>query len=429
MSCSSFMAKGVKSFLLIGGLLSSLPAFATSYGIFDPRSLAMGGATVAAGSTDHAHFYNPALLSFENEDEDKSENGRFIFPGAVVLFSDAGEAVADIVADDLDERITDSINQFNTTPTDPEAAQSVLDSLNDFDGAIDALNRENIEYEAFVGLSVSEPADREGGSFYFGVRGVVFGRANVTDADLATMDSYIAAMETIVAGGTLADIDPSLVNNGQLVDPRPTLTSDAQISSLAIGEWGIAMSKEFSVLGQPVAFGATPKIMQVEVYRENVDFVNDIPSYTENRKTHLTMNLDFGVAAEVFDNFRVGLAVRDILPKTFESENNLQVKLRPRSRMGLAYVNEYLTVGLDYDIQKNKPVATEPESQEAALGLEISPWKSVDLRFGYRQDMIGERDDILSAGVRYQIWRFVAEAALATSDDVTGGAIQVGWAF
>ena len=97
--------------------------------------------------------------------------------------------------------------------------------------------------------------------------------------------------------------------------------------------------------------------------------------------------------------------------------------------MGLAYVNEYLTVGLDYDIQKNKPVATEPESQEAALGLEISPWKSVDLRFGYRQDMIGERDDILSAGVRYQIWRFVAEAALATSDDVTGGAIQVGWAF
>lgn len=56
-------------------------------------------------------------------------------------------------------------------------------------------------------------------------------------------------------------------------------------------------------------------------------------------------------------------------------------------------------------------------------------WDSIDLRFGYRQDMAGEREDILSAGIRYQIWRFVAEASVATSSDVTGGALQLGWAF
>ena len=126
----------------------AMPAWATSYGIFDARSLGMGGATVAAGSPDHAHFYNPALLSFENEDEDKSQNGRFVFPGFVALASEAGEAAADIVSDDLDEQISDSIAQFNTQPTDPAAAQNVLNALNEFDDAIDALNRESLELEA-----------------------------------------------------------------------------------------------------------------------------------------------------------------------------------------------------------------------------------------------------------------------------------------
>ncbi len=407
----------------------ALPALSAGYGIFDARSLAMGGATVAAGTADHAHFYNPALLSFENEDEDLTQNGRFIFPGAVALVSDAGEAAADIVADDLDEEITNSINQFNTAPTDPLAAQAVLNSLNEFDDAINDLNRESIELEAYAGLSVSEPSDREGGSFYFGVRGLVFGEADVTDNDLSLMDDYIAAMQIIANGGALADIDPALVNNGQLVDPRPSLTSEARISSLAIGEWGIAMAKEFSLFGQAIAFGATPKIMQVQVYREDANFQDEIPSYSENRREHLTMNLDLGVAAELFDYFRVGLAIRDAIPKTFESENNLQVELKPRTRFGLAYANDYLTVGWDVDVQKNEPVATEPESQETGLGVEFRPWESIDLRFGYRQDMVGERDDVLSAGIRYQLWRFVAEASYATSDDVRGGALQIGWAF
>jgi len=407
----------------------TLPCLATGYGIFDARSLAMGGATVAAGSAEHAHFYNPALLSFENEDEDLSQNGRFIFPGAVALVSDAGQAAVDIVGDGLDDQITDSINQFNTAPADPVAAQGVLGALNEFDNAINDLNQENIELEAYVGLSVSEPAEREGGSFYFGVRALVLGEADVTDTDLSILDSYITAMETIVAGGTLADIDPNLVNNGQLVDPRPALTSLARVSSLAIGEWGIALAKEFAVFGQPIAFGATPKIMQVQVYREDANFQDEIPSYSENRREHLTMNLDLGVAAELFDSLRVGLAIRDVIPKTFESENNLEVKLKPRTRFGVAYFTDYLTVGLDIDVQKNEPVATEPENQEMALGFEISPWEAIDLRVGYRQDMAGDRDDIVSAGIRYQIWRFVAEASYATSDDVEGGALQIGWAF
>ena len=422
-------AAGVRALAVCVGLGYSTTGAAIGFGIYDARTLAMGGAAVAAGNAAHAHNYNPALLAFEYGDEDETSNGRIVYPTALAIVSDAGEATVDIVEDDLDQRITDAVNAFNAAPTDTAASQGLLDALQDFDQAIEDINEQPIELEAYVGFSVSEPADREGGSFYFGVRGLVFGEADITQQDLDTLDSYITAAGVLADGGNLAQIDQNLVANGALIDPRPGLTSTGQLSSLLIGEWGIALAKEFSIFGQGVAFGATPKIMQVEVYREDVNFVDDIPSYSENRKSHLTMNFDLGIAAELFDHFRVGLSVRDVLEKTFESENDLDVKLRPRSRLGLAYKNNFLTVGLDYDVQKNKPVATEQELQEVGLGVEFSPWSFVDFRVGYRQDTIGDREDVVSGGARLMRWPFVAEISFATSSDVTAGAIQFGSVF
>lgn len=419
------------SLSLMSCLLTSNYCFSIGSGTFDARAMGMGGATVAAATTDHAHFYNPALIAFEEEDEDTSRNGRFLMPTFAALGSDAGKAAVDIVSENLDQEISDSIATFNTQTGSTAAANDVLNALNDFDQAIEDLNQQSIELDAYVGISISEPANKEGGTFYVGMRGLVFGFANVTDEDLAVLDNYISAMQDIVAG--TADINTvgnAVAANGQLIDPRPNLTSQAQLSSLAIGEWGIAMSKQFDVFGQDIAFGLTPKMMQVQVYREDLTFSDDeITSYSENKRDHLTMNFDFGMAADVFDIVRVGLSVQDVLPKRFTSQNNLAIELKPRTRLGFAYVNNFLTVGLDFDVQKNKPIASEPESQEVSLGMEIRPWDSVDLRFGYRQDSASERGDILSAGIRYQIWRFVAEAAFATSDDSTGGSLQMGWAF
>lgn len=429
-ACHARVSLMLAACFVISALGVPMLGVAASYGTFDPRSLAMGGATVAAGSSSHAHFYNPALLSFENEDEDLSRNGRLILPGFSALYSDAGQSAVDLVEQDLDENISRSIDQFNASPTSTEAAQGVLTALNEFDEAISQLNQQNIELDVYVGLSVSEPAEREGGSFYFGARALVFGEVDVTSEDLAELDAYIDIAERLTAGESIATLnDGDRVVNNQVVDPRPSLTSEARLSSLVIGEWGVALSKEFSVLGQNVAFGATPKIMQVQVYREDADFQSDIASYSENRGEHLTMNVDLGVAAELFDHYRVGVAVRDVLPKTFNSDNNLDVNLRPRPRLGLAYVNDFITLGLDVDLQEIKPLATESESQEVALGIELSPWDAIDIRFGYRQDLASEREDIISAGVRYQVWRFVGEAAFAVSDEVTGGALQLGWAF
>lgn len=419
----------IRASLFGGYLFSAHNALAVSYGIYDPRAMGMGGATVAAGDTQHAHFYNPALLSFHDEDEDLTRDGRFILPGLLAMSSEGGKAARNLIEDDMVENITDSIDRFNANPADEQGRQSLLDAMTDINTAMRDMDENPIELELFTGLSVSEPAEREGGSFYLGIRAIVFGEADVTEADLALMEDYEEAARFVASNGTEGEQHPELYNGTQLTDPRPNLTSQAQISSLAISEWGIAMAKEFDVFNYPVSFGFTPKIVQAEVYRDDVNFIDEVPSYSDNKKSHLTMNFDLGVAAEVYENVRVGFAVRDVMEKTFKSQNGLELNLEPRMRLGVAYVNQWITVGMDVDAVKNKPIATEEENQELALGVDVRPWNSLSFRAGYRQNFAGESDDVMSFGVRYAVWRLEMEMAYAVSDDVEGGALQLGLRF
>ena len=48
---------------LAAGLTISLSAQAAPFGIYDPRSLAMGGVGVTMATARNANFYNPAMLS------------------------------------------------------------------------------------------------------------------------------------------------------------------------------------------------------------------------------------------------------------------------------------------------------------------------------------------------------------------------------
>ncbi|VUD69125.1 hypothetical protein TDB9533_04491 [Thalassocella blandensis] len=415
--------------LAFAGLMCSQTAMAVSYGIYDPRALAMGGATVAAGDTQNAHFYNPALLSFHDEDEDLTQDGRFIVPGLLAMSSEGGKAARNLIEDDMVENITSSIDSFNANPTNEQSQRGLLDAMSDINTAMRDMDENPIELELFTGLSVSEPAEREGGSFYLGLRAIVFGEADVTEEDLALMEDYEEAARFIATSGAEGEQHPELYDGTQLRDPRPELTSQAQISSLAISEWGIAMAKEFTVFNQPVSFGFTPKIVQAEVYRDDVNFIDEVPSYSDNKKSHLTMNFDLGVAAEVYENVRVGFAVRDVMTKSFKSQNGLALNLEPRMRLGVAYVNDWISVGMDVDAKKNKPIATEEDNQELALGVDVRPWKSLSFRTGYRQNFAGESDDVLSFGLRYAVWRLEMELAYAVSDDVEGGALQFGLRF
>lgn len=439
-----------RSLLIIALGLSAMQTItvnAIDYGINDARGLAMGGTVIAVGNTSQAAYYNPALLSFHEGDEDKTRDGRIYFPTLVARAADTVDAAISASNDNLDTALSEAIDAFNNQ-RDAVSAGEVASSSRDIRSVLNDLANKNLNLDAFVGLSVSEPGDHEGGAFYLGVRAIAGGNSNVTPEDFALLDEYIGMMDEIAGGATAADVvaaHPNLIDaNGQLTDPTDLLNSSADVSALAISEWGLALAKEFTFWGQAVSFGITPKMMRVDAYRDNADFKNvtdtEVDKFSETKSTHMAFNADFGIAAIFRENYRISFAIKDTFAKDFTTKQavdpitglagpDLVVKLYPRSRMGLAYVNKTFSLGLDYDLQQTTPMATEAPNQDISVGAEYQVFESLAVRMGYKRDLTDYHGDVLSGGVGYHWRRFVAELAYAQGDDTKGGALQLGWTF
>lgn len=431
------------------GLLSlgALPANAVNYGIYDARGLAMGGTAVAAGNTAQAQFYNPALLSFHDEDEDESRDGRIMFPHIVAQFSETVETALEAADDELDDQLRLAVNNFNANPGS-DSAGAVATVSRDMNELLDQLGNQDLNLDAFVGFSVSEPSKREGGAFFFGVRALGAGRADINDTDRELLNQYIEAMDVVAAGGDLGSINPALLDeNGNLRDPVDELTSSGDVSALTIGEWGVALAKEFEVDGHDISFGITPKLQRVDAYRDTVDVSSGITSsddgarrFSDSQKTHITVNADLGIAALIEGHYRLSVAVKDVIAKEFSTTPQIDpetgeplpaqiVQLKPRARLGFAYVTDVLTIGVDFDLRESTPLANEAPSKDLSLGIEYIAFDRLALRAGYREDQTNFRSSVASAGLGYQWGRAVFELGYAASSEYEAGSLQFGWAF
>ena len=443
----------LRPLLLLGiGVCALQPAssLAINYGTYESRALAMGGTTVGVGNTSQAAFYNPALLAFHEGDEDKTRDGRAYVPSAVVQAAKAVDSALTAVNDNLDTTIRNAITVYNNDNSNANAA-AVAQGSRDLRDALDKIANKDLTFDAFFGLSASEPSDHEGGAFYMGVRAIGAGTSQVTPADLALLDEYIDVTEQIAAGAApaaIAALHPNLINAAnQIIDRTNTLTSSADVSGLAISEWGLALAKEFNFWGQAISFGITPKMMRVDAYRDQATFSasgatsvnNQLDQFTDTKSTHMAFNADIGIAAIIAEHYRVGFATKDAVAKDFATKQvadstgaakpDLLVKLHPRSRMGLGYVNNNLSIGLDYDLAPSTPIASEAPSQDISLGIEYVVFSNIALRAGYKQDKTGLRANVTSTGIGYRYRRFVMDIAYAQSTDMQGGGLQLGWTF
>ena len=412
--------------VLVPLLVAPGSACAEGYGIFEARALAMGGTTAALANTDNALFYNPALLAFHNGDSDTSRDGSIYFPLITAQISDTVKDVADIEQDDPTANLTTAINAFNANQN-ADTAQAVADRARDLLDAIDPLDGEDVVADGFVGLSLTEPSDREGAGFYLGGRVLGGGRADISDSDKSLANDYIDALDFIASGGQRGAAHPELFNGGTLIDPVDTLTSTAKVKGARIVEAGIALSKEYTLWGVPVAFGVTPKWMRVHTYEASQSIQGgDINSSTSD-KVFNTGNLDLGVALEFAGHYRAGLAVKDVLEKQFETDFGNQVTLSAKPRLGLAYVSERLQLGMDMDLNRVEAVGDEASIQELSLGGEWLASRHFALRAGYRHDIKNERDDIASLGVGMHFGDVLIDVAYAQGGSSQGVSLQLGF--
>jgi len=187
--------------------------------------------------------------------------------------------------------------------------------------------------------------------------------------------------------------------------------------------------------------------MRVDAFRDSADFTDDLDSVeagvdelSDTQSTHITLNADFGLAAIIKEHYRVSLTLKDAFEKTFttrqqpdpvtgEKAPDLRVTLSSRARLGMGYVAEKFSVGVDYDLGEATPMATEPGTQELGLGAEYLVLDGLALRAGFRNDLTGLRDNLLSGGLGYQWKRFVVDVAYVSGGDYRGGGLQLGWTF
>ncbi|PUA27270.1 MAG: hypothetical protein B0W54_11755 [Cellvibrio sp. 79] len=449
MSVFSAHRRALKPLVILISALSS-PAFAISYGVYDSRGLAMGGSATAIGTHAQAAFYNPALLAFHEEEEEAGRDGRVYIPNIVVQVSEGAQSAIDAVEDELDTQLSNAINQFNDAPIQASAGL-IRDVATDLRDVLDDIATDDLSIDSFIGFNISEPSNREGGGFYFGARALAGGVANVSDADRELLGDYIESMGQIAGGAdpdTVAAAYPHLINNrGQLIDPTSTLTSNADVSALVVSEWGMALAKQFEFRGQAIALGITPKLMRVDAFRDTADFNDGLDSvddaedeFKDSQETHLAFNADFGIAATIAEHYRVSLTLKDAFKKEFTTKQkadpltgepapDLKVTLSSRARMGMGYVSDKFTIGLDYDLDESTPMATEAGTQELSLGAEYVLFDSLALRAGYRNDQTGFHENMASAGLGYRWKRFVVDVAYASGGNYQAGGLQLGWTF
>jgi hypothetical protein len=276
-------------------------------------------------------------------------------------------------------------------------------------------------------MSLSEPGDREGAGFYLGGRVVGGGLADITDSDQGLLRDYVEALDFIASNGQRGAAHPELFNGANLIDPVDSLTSFARVKGAGIVEFGVSLAKEYDVLGFPVSFGVTPKLMRVQTY-EATQAVSggEIVSRTSEQDFN-SGNVDVGVAVELADHYRIGLAVKDVMDQHFDTDLGNEVLIQAKPRLGMAYISEGLQIGLDIDLDTVTAIGEEASIQELSVGGEWQSSRNFYLRAGYRHDLNAEREDIASVGVGMHLGGVLIDIAYAYGNSSQGVAIQLGF--
>lgn len=410
-----------KTRIRITGALALLTAAsavtAVPFSSFDARSYAMGGAGVAAGTSANAVFFNPALLSVVPEGEDFSLElpvigGRAADPGNLADAVDEFNEIEPVGV------FQDAVNAYIATPNAGTAA-AVQDAGTTLIEQLQHVSGKNLAAEAGVGAVVGVPHPKFGVVFFADVNVLGGAVGEFTDADRAAIQQAI---------------DDAL-NAQAVTDPTDTLTSSVSARFLRITEVGVAVAREFDVLGG-VSVGLTPKLVGVRSY--DLHFVGseidtaDV-SLSEAQQDDAGVNLDAGVAKDFGNGFKIGLAVRNLIPQDYETALGNEVRLEPLARAGAAYRNDCLTLAVDLDLTENDSGGYEPKSRYAALGTEWYLFEIAQLRLGYRHNLsdvpAGVETGLVTAGLGFSPFGMHLDVAAAGNGDEFGAALQLGFRF
>lgn len=336
-----------------------LSAYAAN-GVADARGNAMGNTGVTTSDYLLAPFYNPALTAVYR---DRDSVGLLV-PALGANIRDSDESLSTI--DDLQS----SIDQFEAAG----AGAASQENINQLNGYLDD-------------LADDKPFAVSGGA----------GIAVALPMNAVSLNFFARGYAEILADSTIA------ANTGNTASDVETRYQNSYVNMLAFGysEYGVAVAKLFTLQGQQIAIGITPKIQELRTYKEVVtvqDF--DLSDYDQSKTSKNAFNLDIG-AVWLIDNFRAGIAAKDLISqeiKTYDYQSSYT--LDPQVTVSGGYVTDFLALAIDWDLTKQKRFkGVDDGTQFLRFGVEGNAWGWAQLRAGYEIDLESTLDNSITAGL------------------------------
>ncbi|CCR31765.1 TPA_asm: conjugal transfer protein TraF [Salmonella enterica subsp. enterica] len=386
--------------VLSGSVISLSATAATTY--YEARNDAMGGTGVASSHYSAAALANPALLTKARANDDFA----LILPsvGAQVSDPDNLEDGADSVRDAWD-RFDDSLN---TGDSSAQAAE-LKRQLSKFKDT-------HANAQAGVSAVATLPNDTLPAALFVKAWGTATVDGKVSQHDLDYLDQ--------VAAGATADKD--------------NLTSKACGRAAVITDVGIALAREFESFGHTWSVGFTPKYQRVDLFNYNVavkDYDSSDFDGDQYRNTKNGFNADLGLAADLTENWNVGLVAQNLIPRSIDSKEvngeKATLKVRPQVTAGTSWTNGFFTGAVDVDLTEASGFTDDKKRQFASIGGEINAWSWAQLRAGYRQNMASSDGSAFTAGIGISPFDVVHLdlTGIAGTDRTYGAVAQLSFTF
>ncbi|MBY8045750.1 conjugal transfer protein TraF [Vibrio fluvialis] len=336
-----------------------LSAYAAN-SVADARGNAMGNTGVTTSDYLLAPFYNPALTAVYRE----RDSVGLLVPALGANVRDSDESLSTI--DDLQS----SIDQFEAAGV----GAATQENINQLNGYLDD-------------LADDKPFAVSGGA----------GIAVALPMNAVSLNFFARGYAEILADSTIA------ANTGNTASDVETRYQNSYVNMLAFGysEYGVAVAKLFTLQGQQIAIGITPKIQELRTYKEVVtvqDF--DLSDYDQSKTSKNAFNLDIG-AVWLKDNFRAGIAAKDLISqeiKTYDDQSSYT--LDPQVTVSGGYVTDFLALAVDWDLTKQKRFkGVDDDTQFLRFGVEGNAWGWAQLRAGYEIDLESTLDNSITAGL------------------------------
>ncbi|MEK6748830.1 MAG: conjugal transfer protein TraF [Pseudomonadota bacterium] len=404
---------------------------------YDARSMAMGGAGVAIGDNASAALVNPALLGLRY----RRDRFNLELPAATLMLSDRGNirgAWADYKNQHYEERLNDSVAAFNAevqrqlaenTPDYTALSPLRDDVVTRSRAMLDVLEHVTDRWlglQGNVGAVMGVPNPDYGVSLFWNAWTVGGAKIEITAQDLALLSTLLDTAASVTPSNYL-----SIINALQLTDPTDKLLSNFQGRMSVVKEYGFALARQTHWLGEDIAVGFSPKILDITLYdykyivRELKNF-EWTPDLWKSQKNDI--NVDLGIAARISEDYYLSMVVKNALAQRYTTRLGNKISLYPQWRVGGAYAAAAWLYTADFDVVANSPASLESRSQFLSAGTEWRVYHWLTWRMGFRHDFV-TYGDVATGGLGIALWAMHVDVAVAGNKNEFGAAVQMGMAF